>query len=244
MIGGTPGRRPRPALLSGAAVPRSARRPLQQLARLHGVQPGYQGTDGSRRRAGDEVLVATLAAMGVPIERPEGAAGALRATVAAAERTVLEPVVVHRGGAVTASVSIPHDVEPASVWVAFIREDGEVERRPLSATGGRPVAGSDLDGGLRLRHRIRFQGTDVPPGYHRLTVEGPGIDASAVVVSAPPRLPAPARTWGLSIPLYAVRTRGDWGVGSLSDLAELAAWAGEQGAGLVGTLPTRARTAR
>ncbi|HEY4463879.1 MAG TPA: 4-alpha-glucanotransferase [Streptosporangiaceae bacterium] len=42
------------------------------------------------------------------------------------------------------------------------------------------------------------------------------------------------RSWGLTIQLYAVRSRGSWGHGDFADLADLAAWsARELGAGFV-----------
>jgi len=48
-----------------------------------------------------------------------------------------------------------------------------------------------------------------------------------------PRRPA-ERTWGLTVQLYAVRSRQSWGHGDLRDLADLAAWsARELGAGFI-----------
>ncbi len=72
-------------------------------------------------------------------------------------------------------------------------------------------------------------GDDVPPSHR-----GPGSPAAGAVpaVCAPP--PPPGRTWGLTVQLYSVRSRGSWGHGDLRDLADLAAWAGAAlGAGFV-----------
>ncbi len=44
-----------------------------------------------------------------------------------------------------------------------------------------------------------------------------------------PRCPAADRGWGLFLPLYALRTEQDWGVGSYADMAELGQWAEEMG---------------
>jgi 4-alpha-glucanotransferase len=50
--------------------------------------------------------------------------------------------------------------------------------------------------------------------------------------TAPP--PPPGQTWGLTVQLYSVRSRGSWGHGDLRDLADLAAWcATGLGAGFV-----------
>lgn len=217
---------------------RATRRALHRLARAHGVHTLYQGTDGRRHGAGDDVLVAVLAALGVPLAEPADAADALRATTAERERQVVEPVVVHRAGAsITTEVRLPASVDPEAVWMTVRREDGEVERRQLGAAGARLVGASDGGGTARYHHRIRLRRSALPPGYHRLELEGPGVEGVALVVSAPARLPVARRQWGVSVPLYALRTRTDWGVGSYSDLAALADWVGELGGSLVGTLP-------
>ena len=59
----------------------------------------------------------------------------------------------------------------------------------------------------------------------------PGRDGAAV--PARPRVPD-ARSWGLTVQLYSVRSRRSWGHGDLRDLADLASWsARELGAGFV-----------
>ena len=47
---------------------------------------------------------------------------------------------------------------------------------------------------------------------------------------APRRCPAPPRSWGWMVQLYAVRSRCSWGMGDLHDLARLARWSAEEGA--------------
>jgi 4-alpha-glucanotransferase len=62
------------------------------------------------------------------------------------------------------------------------------------------------------------------------------------VAGTPSRMPAVAETaWGTFLPLYALRTRGDWGVGSFTDLAELYRWTQSMGGSMVGTLPLLAQ---
>ena len=71
--------------------------------------------------------------------------------------------------------------------------------------------------------------------------------------AGPPTPPAPTRnteavmpaidlpSWGVFLPLHAVRTKGDWGVGSFTDLAELYHWTVGLGGSTVGTLPLMAQ---
>jgi 4-alpha-glucanotransferase len=219
-------------------------RALHHLARLYGVQTGFRGTDGKRHVADDEVLVAVLGALGATLARRQDAPEALRAAHEEAHRRVVEPVIAHRvGGSVTTVVSLPADVDPNGVWVTLAHEDGQTERRRLATPTGRravvraPATGTDNTGSSTCQYGFRLRRAGLAPGYHRLVVEGPGIDATALVVSAPVRLPSVRRQWGLTVPLYALRTRADWGVGTFGDLASFASWAGDMGAGLVGTLP-------
>jgi 4-alpha-glucanotransferase len=185
----------------------------------------------------------------------DDASAALRAAHDQTRHRVIEPVVAHRvGGSVTAVVTLPVGVDPNAVWISLEREDGEVDRRRLATAPSGRTSGSAAstsaastsaapsaagrDGGDAVeRYSFRLRRAGLLPGYHRLVVEGPGVEATALVISAPVRLPAARRQWGLGIPLHALRTRADWGVGSYSDLASFASWAGETGAGLVGTLP-------
>jgi 4-alpha-glucanotransferase len=217
------------------------------VARLYGVQTGYRANDGRRHVADDDVLVAVLGALGAPLARLDDAPDALRAAHERARRRVIEPVIAHRvGGSVTTVVTLPARVDPNTVWVSLEREDGDVDRRRLATVPARSAPSPALatmgampvDGGEPVRHHsFRLRRAGLPPGYHRILVEGPGVEAAALVISAPVRLPPVRRQWGLGIPLYALRTRADWGVGSYGDLATFASWAGDMGAALAGTLP-------
>jgi 4-alpha-glucanotransferase len=101
------------------------------------------------------------------------------------------------------------------------------------------TAGPELDG--RRQNRYLFQlepdsAHPIPPGYHRVIVEWPGSETTALLIAAP-RCPTPARGWGAFLPLHALRTDDDWGVGSYRDMADLGAWIGDMGGSMVGALP-------
>jgi len=83
----------------------------------------------------------------------------------------------------------------------------------------------------------------LPLGYHRLTVEARGISASSLVISAPRVVPPPGepgqptRTWGVFLPLHALRSARSWGAGDFTDLDRLVEWTGRLGGRSVATLP-------
>ena len=45
------------------------------------------------------------------------------------------------------------------------------------------------------------------------------------------------QTWGVFLPVYAIRSARDWGAGDFTDLGNLIDWTQNQGGGIVGTLP-------
>src|SRR5262245_4270591 len=72
---------------------------------------------------------------------------------------------------------------------------------------------------------------------------GPGSSAAASADALwPAVMPAVERpSWGVFLPLHAVRTQGDWGVGSFTDLADLYRWTVGLGGSTVGVLPVLAQ---
>jgi 4-alpha-glucanotransferase len=76
----------------------------------------------------------------------------------------------------------------------------------------------------------------LPSGYHRLVTNS---GEEALVISAPTRCyerPG-GRGWGVFLPLHAVRSARNWGVGDLTDLRDLIEWVRALGGDVVGTLP-------
>ncbi|PWR03619.1 4-alpha-glucanotransferase [Meridianimarinicoccus roseus] len=73
-------------------------------------------------------------------------------------------------------------------------------------------------------------------GYHRLLLDGRAL----LVIAAPPTLPAPARGWGVTLPLYGLRTAAEGGFGDYADLSAAVTGLGGTGADFVGINPIHA----
>jgi 4-alpha-glucanotransferase len=73
---------------------------------------------------------------------------------------------------------------------------------------------------------------DIPFGYHTFTADR---GASRRVIVSPRRchLPPGRRAWGWAVQLYATRSSASWGMGDLGDLARVARWSHDLGAGFV-----------
>ena len=79
------------------------------------------------------------------------------------------------------------------------------------------------------------------------------LEAMGAATERPPRLrgprlpddpcwPAPERTWGWAVQLYALRSRDSWGIGDLADLRRFARWSRRAGASLILLNPLGAQT--
>lgn len=214
-------------------------RSLSTLCALAGVHTEFTANDGARRRAHPSTLVAVLGALGIPVEEVGDAPDALRAMTARRARRAMEPVHVQWvGERRSVRVVLPANTDLDEGWHELELEDGTVYRRPLSRTGWSRTARDEVDGRTFDTYELPLDGggTALPPGYHRLTVHAPGPLAAALVIVAP-TCPLPTRGWGTFLPLHALRTDHDRGVGSYADLGRLAQWTGQAGGAVVGTLP-------
>ncbi|MBR9990281.1 MAG: 4-alpha-glucanotransferase [Gemmatimonadetes bacterium] len=208
-------------------------RGLAELARLYNVETAYEGMGGERRRADAEALMLTLRALGAPLDE-EGAGDALASRRAELDLTGMQPVQVAWDGALPqVRARFTHnESERAAIEIRL--ESGEVISHECRAE---PV-NARARGGWTATHSLRV-GRRLPLGYHRLHVETSGATFQTLIISAPRLAHAPlaTREWGVFAPLYSLTSNSSWGTGDYGDLARLAEWAGELGAGFVSTLP-------
>jgi 4-alpha-glucanotransferase len=207
---------------------------LRTLAKASGIHTQFQDGLGRRRTPPPETLMAFLLALGTPVRSPKDAQRALDRREAAKPEMLPPVIVAWDGDAEPVRIHLP--ARAAHLEWTLELEDGGGEYR-----SEQPVRRGTSALSLRLPRAI-------PMGRHRLIVEAGAARAVATVLSAPARcfegeigedggLIAEHRELGIFIPLYAVRSRRDWGIGDLRDLETLTEWAGSLGCNLVGTLP-------
>jgi 4-alpha-glucanotransferase len=214
---------------------------LSELAGRFGIATAYQDWSGRRIDVPESILVAVLAACGVPATTEPERAAALTAHERAHWSRALPPTIVARVGTQTSFwVHVTHG-QPADVRVQL--EDGTI-RTGLHQLDNF-TAPFDVDG--RLIGEASFAlPDDLPPGYHRVFLRSGADETSAALIVTPGWLGLPERlgarrSWGLSTQLYSVRSRQSWGIGDLTDLTDLAVWsASVHGAGYVLVNPLHA----
>ena len=214
---------------------------LVELARRYGVASEYQDWTGRHTTVADSTLIAVLDALGVAAATEDER----RAALAAHDRDYwarsLPPTIVGRSGVASSFwVHVSHG-DPAVLWIRL--EDGSVRTGLRQLENNR--APYDLDGRLVGEATFELPG-DLPLGYHQLHLQVGASDISTLVIVSPASmgLPArlgPSRAWGLATQLYSVRSQRSWGIGDLTDLADLAVWsASRHGAGFVLVNPLHA----
>ena len=225
-----------------AAAPRAT---LVNLAHAYGVATEYWDWQGAHVTVADATIRAVLGALGVEAADDEQVALSLEAVDERQWRRVLPATVVCREGWTPwVPVHVPHG---SSVRVEVELEDGTTRVVPQVDHWVEP---REVDGVLVGEATFELPG-DLPLGWHRLhahigaavvdratetadagSAAGSGHVATATLVVTPATLALPeslrdGRVWGLMEQVYQVRSERSWGIGDLSDLAELAAWAGE-----------------
>ena len=228
---------------------------IAALGRLCGIAPEYCDNFGRRHLTSPETFQALLTAMGLPWEEPK-----LRREELARRRLgpwgrFLEPVQVWAPGSppklkvycFTPSSDLP---SPLRLSVALTAESGQ--KITWQSKGPAPLGSRPVPGGFRHHLEVRLP-WDLPLGYYEveLTGEVGGGEESGrtrLLVApehtySPECLAAGRRLWGFNLPLYALRSAHNWGIGDFGDLRRVMEWAASLGAGFVGVNPLHAPAA-
>ena len=228
---------------------------LHLLSDRAGIAADYHDIAGTRHVTTDETRRAILSAMGFRVaDRP-----ALIEELAAWDHRPwvqgCEPVCVVRVG------------QPSGEWALHVRcelaDDAHLHVHWLvhGETCEKQFEGQEGPG-LSIREerviadrryvRLVFPlPLELPIGYYGVKVWVRGgaapVEMQFRVIVAPTRCYVPdsmhagARTWGLALQLYSLRSERNWGIGDFQDLSAFVEWAGKQlGVGVIGLNPLHA----
>ncbi len=213
---------------------------LRTLARLYGIQTAYYGIGRKRTEASPESLLATLRALGAPLETFRDVPAALRQRQQDLWRRPAEPVVVVWDGAPgELELRVPVNRKGSRLAWRLELEDGAT-RHGSQRLSALPTSGSRRIEGATYETKRLVLPDKLPWGYHRLSIEAPTGRVEVTLISAPLEAYSPSRNgpgWGLFAPLYAIHSQSSWGVGDFSDLERLADWTAGLGGAVVSTLP-------
>lgn len=225
---------------------------LQRLASLAGVLPSYRDAWGEERQVPLSTQRALLSALGLPANEPDEVRAAIRSIEERPYRTALDRAVVTRrtrSGRVRIPVSL--STKRASIPIAwrFEAESGRAREGRLRLDQLDLIDQRSIDGET-IERRTFVLPFAVAPGYHRfhllLDGEAGSEGLSLPVIVVPQRCYAgqpgaqTQRMWGMTLQLYGLRSRRNWGIGDFTDLASMAGIAARLGASAVGLNPLHA----
>lgn len=225
---------------------------LGELADRFGISTQFYDWKGRHTQVGEQTVIAILAEFGVDASTPERARAAAQRVRDDHWRRIVQPCVVLRAGQEgRVDVHVPAD-EPVSLRI--VGEDGN-DHLPWQVDNWNPDR--PIDG--RMIGEATFGiPENLPLGYHELIVtigthdaDGSAADggihttATSTIIVTPNRVGLPrrmgaSRVWGYAAQLYSVRSHHSWGLGDLTDLADLCTWSASQGAGYLLTNPLHA----
>lgn len=214
---------------------------LAKLAQAYGVATEYWDQSGSLRRISPETLVAVLRAFDVEADDDDACRSALAARRMDHWRRMLPPVFIMRENSEAITwVHVPHG-SSVRVWIEL--ENGGQRHDLIQVDNWTPP--EMVDHTLTGEASFRLPG-DLPVGWHVLHAESQGRRTHSPLAVAPDRLQLPESlveraAWGLAVQLYSLRSERSWGMGDFADLADLAAWSGnEVGADFIQINPVHA----
>ncbi len=216
---------------------RGAPAQLQRLARAYGVLTSYRDGFRESRKPSVESIITVLQALGAPVKGLDDIEQALEECQEARWRRALQPVIVSwLDSPFSFRARLPQSLPGAPLECTLELEDGGTISWATAAGESSIERTAQVRGNAYRVLRI-VPDFDVPAGYHTLHVKAGRQTWIARVLRAPRRTPALERTWGVFLPLYALRTEQSLAAGDLSDLSRLIDWVHDLGGGLVGILP-------
>ncbi|MGQ9921849.1 MAG: 4-alpha-glucanotransferase [Desulfobacca sp.] len=224
---------------------------LAELAALCGIEPEYYDVAGRRHVTTPETQESLLTAMGCRCGHLEELRRELARRRPCPWSAMLEPVLA------LSTAQLP------ATWNLYLPLAGETLPADLAISWaifdepGRCCYEEQIRGPLPLAEVRRFDDTafgrvslPLPPeltiGYYQLHVNVQGglisRQGQMLLVLAPPQVYTPAalrqhRLWGLQLPLYALASRRNWGIGDCGDLQRLIPLARELNAACLGLNP-------
>ncbi|MEA5651599.1 MAG: 4-alpha-glucanotransferase [Cutibacterium granulosum] len=225
---------------------------LGELADRFGISTQFYDWRGRHTQVGEQTVIVILAEFGVDASTPERARAAAQRVRDDHWRRIVQPCVVLRAG-LEGRVDV-HVPAGAPVSLRIVGEDGN-DHLPWQVDNWNPDR--PIDGRMIGEATFGIPG-NLPLGYHELIVtvgshdtDGSEADggihttATSTIIVTPnwvglPRRMGASRVWGYAAQLYSVRSHHSWGLGDLTDLADLCTWSASQGAGYLLTNPLHA----
>lgn len=227
---------------------------INELAELYGIIPEYWDIFGKKHVASVETKKAILKAMKLNIDSDESVKNEIYLQKAHPWNRFLEPVKVISVNDQPFKISIYVPVEEAEedkidISWSIKNEKGEkinefiITKNELTISDRRWMYGRryiKIDLSDKCHRDIGYYSIDIKFKIPNMEISGRSkIFITPDCCYIPPEMEN-AKTWGLSINLYSIRSSKNWGAGDFGNLKEIVKWISELKGGFVGINPLHA----
>jgi 4-alpha-glucanotransferase len=223
---------------------------IWQLGQHFGIEPVYQDGLGVERKVDVHHLQQALASMGVKASSKQEIRHSLSEFANQKWTQVIDAVVVQYPSdpLFKLPLSLPLGavrLEKVSLTVRVTDEKGACQHFCIAGSSGEVSAEKTIRGLKYVQALFPFTGK-LSLGYFRLSVSvtihpEQTVKGDALLIVAPRKcyLPSsPKRAWGISLQLYGLRSKRNWGIGDFRDLGDVMKVAGTRwGVATIGVNP-------
>ncbi|MFQ3249868.1 MAG: 4-alpha-glucanotransferase [Glaciecola sp.] len=217
---------------------------IEGLVASRGIESAFVDAWGKPATVSDDTKIKLLKAMGYTVDDQEALEIQVEDSVVKQWLSSLNPVqVLKHDEPFIFPLRVSIEMAAQALTLEVHLEDGAIESREIEAVEHQLINVAEIEDEEFHEYAITLD-VDLPMGYHKLTVKQGDVEmASSSIIKVPERCFIPddiekgKKIWGLSVQLYCVRSRRNWGIGDFTDLALLVKKAGDNGADFVGLNP-------
>ncbi len=221
---------------------------LENLASIKGIDPHYTDAWGCETQASPEVVARILAAMGCDVA-PERLESEVNDAIKEHWLSSLDPVILaYVDESLQFELKLPMEFVAETLIYEIETESGAILKGEFCPVDGQLLAIEHFDDVEFQAYSIALP-VKLEMGYHDLRIFDSQVEdalgISRVIIApracfTPEAMAAGKRIWGVSVQLYGVRNKANWGVGDFSDLKHLLKQIKQQGGDFVGLNPIHA----
>jgi 4-alpha-glucanotransferase len=220
---------------------------IEHLVLSRGIESAFFDAWGAPATVNDETKIKLLQAMGYKVDDEAGLEQQVEDEFVKQWMSALNPVqVIKHDEAFIFPMRLSIEMAAQKLNLLVQLEDGTTETREIEAVDYQLINVVEIEDEEFHEYAIALD-LNLPMGYHTLSVQLGDLElASSSIIKVPQRCFIPddiqegKKIWGLSVQLYCVRSRRNWGIGDFTDLTLLVNQAASHGADFVGLNPIHA----
>lgn len=211
---------------------------INELSELYGIVPYYFDMWGNKHVTSIKTKSALLKAIDVEVSEDELLQRRLKPW-----NRFIEPSMVVSVACQPVSIAIHlkcDEADEKALLITYSLKDEKGNTDEMSLEGISPTAINVINGIRYVRVKLPLK-DKLAIGYYDVAVQCNGIKGVMRLIISPDECFSPeGRTWGITLNLYSLRSKRNWGIGDLIDLRDFVEGTVRLGGGFIGINPLHA----